>query len=67
MLEYKGRMKTFLEKLDKDEVNGIVLLRELMRSKKEVECIEYDKKLLLPTTEEVLDSAGREAESGTHG
>lgn len=59
--EYETRLKTTEEKVDMEEVSGMMLLREFKPSKQEVEQQESESKLLQQTTEEMLDSAVREA------
>lgn len=54
-------MKNLEEKLVDGELNGMILLRELKRSKKVVLQIECENKLLRKTTERRVDSVIRKA------
>lgn len=61
--EYEVRFKDLKKKVNKKELNGMALPREVKWSKEAVYWLEYENKLPQQTTEGLLDSASRE--SGT--
>lgn len=55
--EYKVRVKILENKVDKEELSGMALLRELKQSKRKVKGLVCKNKLPPHTTERDLDSA----------